>query len=268
MSYTPDPYDDTQPQGATVRAKDAAPEFRAIKAVLKQYRDTTFPALDATIDDVQERIGTLETAGIGRRFQLFTSTGTFTVPAGVTKLAVIAMPAKVKSLWVSGIQPTRPIASTRRTVYAIPNNANPAAVGTLDVTPGEYVSVVIGNAPSLSYVATDFVHLSSYTKVEVTADAGSSVVVASATTSIEAKNPTLDLVLRAESGGAGLTEFNHVKTASFTYDGTGAFVSDAGNTGWYRDYYKVTALFSNVSSYPVTITSDSQVTPGSVLIMW
>ena len=268
MSYTPDPYDDTQPQGATVRAKDAAPEFRAIKAVLKQYRDTTFPALDATIDDVQERIGILETAGIGRRFQLFTSTGTFTVPAGVTKLAVIAMPAKVESLWVSGIQPGRPITLKRATIYAIPNNANPAAVGTLDVTPGEYVSVVIGNAPSLSYVVTDYIYLGQQTKIEATADRGSSVVVSSASASIVAKNPVLDLAIRGESGDPGLTEFNDIKTATLSVDNTSTFITNAGSTTWYRDYYKVTALFGGASNYPVTVTSNSQVTPGSVLIMW
>lgn len=82
MPYTPDAYDNTKPVGSTTPAKEAAPEFRAIKTVLIDHRDRIV-ANEAAIEALQE--GTPFSA----RYELHTSgSGNFTVPADVTKLKV------------------------------------------------------------------------------------------------------------------------------------------------------------------------------------
>ena len=93
MSYTPDPYDDTQPQGATVRAKDAAPEFRAIKTALKALKTAVTETLPNALTALTTSVGNLETAQSSLSIKVrqeLTGSGNFTVPAGVTTLWVTA----------------------------------------------------------------------------------------------------------------------------------------------------------------------------------
>lgn len=99
MAYTPDPYDDTQPIAGSVRAQEAAPEFRAIKTALIAHKaaiDTTLPgsvtseaaartaadaALDARLDAVESQTGY-------KYKQHLSGSGNFTVPAGITEIEV------------------------------------------------------------------------------------------------------------------------------------------------------------------------------------
>ena len=138
MPYTPDPLDDTQPLGSAVQAKDAAPEFRAIKTLLKTLNlavATTFPTQIAALDT---RIDALESHGS----QELTGSGNFTVPTGITSLKVTAAAGAVNG-WTmkSGV-----------TVYAFKAIAdNTAVVTTIAVTPGDVIAYSVGVAEDIYY---------------------------------------------------------------------------------------------------------------------
>lgn len=83
MPYTPDPLDDTQPQVGTVPAMYAAPEFRAIKTLLKTH-NTSISSNATAIANANTRVDNISK----KTAQLLTGAGNFTVPAGVTTLWV------------------------------------------------------------------------------------------------------------------------------------------------------------------------------------
>lgn len=92
MAYTPDAYDPAFPVGTTDVATLTA-ELRAIKAALlsQQNKDGT---QDTAIQDNLDAIDALALAlATGKRYQLLTDTtqATFTVPAGVTEMLVMAV---------------------------------------------------------------------------------------------------------------------------------------------------------------------------------
>lgn len=141
MSYTPDPYDDTQPQGATVRAKDAAPEFRAIKTALKALKTAVTETLPNALTALTTRVGNLETAQdaltVRTRVQL-TGSGNFTVPAGVT------------TLWVTAVGGHRPVGTwgivgaTLYYNYTRSGGIAPTLRKKLTVTPAQVIAYALG----------------------------------------------------------------------------------------------------------------------------
>ena len=92
MAYTPDPYDNTQPV-SSVAASTLPAELRALKTALLG-RKTASETNATNIADLDTALQALAAAvAAGTRFALLTSTteDTFTVPAGVSELLVIAI---------------------------------------------------------------------------------------------------------------------------------------------------------------------------------
>lgn len=88
MPYTPNPLDDTQPNGATVQAKEAAPEFRAIKTLLISHNTAINTTLPNAIAAESARLDDYDAKTFLHNRQWFAASGNFTVPAGVTEIYV------------------------------------------------------------------------------------------------------------------------------------------------------------------------------------
>ena len=152
MAYTPDAYDNTQPIAGSVRAQEAAPEFRAIKTVLIAHKnaiDTTLPGLvtaeagtraaaDAALDT---RLDAIEGQTAYRYKQHLSGSGNFTVPAGVTELEV-DMQGGGRGMCYAYAYPAS--SSTFRwfaRVDAVPAEHRKAV---LTVTPGDVIAYSVG----------------------------------------------------------------------------------------------------------------------------
>lgn len=142
MPYTPDAYDNTNPVGSTTPAKEAAPEFRAIKTVLIDHRDRIV-ANEADIEALQE--GTPFSA----RYELHTSgSGNFTVPANVTKLKVT-----MRGPGVNGFTMFHGTFGVNGSLWSrgklMPANGE-LQTYVVTVTPGDIIAYVVGSNESYS----------------------------------------------------------------------------------------------------------------------
>lgn len=142
MPYTPDALDDTQPNAATVPAKTAAAEFRAIKTVLIAHKaaiNTDIPALVAAQAD---RIDAYDALPFLRNRQWLTGSGNFTVPAGVTSLQV-----SLRGGGVDGVTLVHGTAGTPNLFWsrgAISCVAGETDTQILTVTPGDVIAYSVG----------------------------------------------------------------------------------------------------------------------------
>lgn len=141
MPYTPDALDDTQPNGATVPAKTAAAEFRAIKTVLIAHEEAITDTIPAALAGLDVRLDSYEATTSLRNRQWLTGSGNFTVPAGVTSLQV--------SLRGGGVDGVTLVNGTLafNTLWA--RGAMSCAAGETDtriltVTPGDVIAYSVG----------------------------------------------------------------------------------------------------------------------------
>lgn len=145
MPYTPDPLDDTQPLGSVVQAKEAAPEFRAIKTLLKDLNLATVTTIPGLIAALDTRIDALESHSA----QVLTGSGNFTVPAGVTKLYVTAQAGGLAEFlaWVD---------SQGSSNCSLSQASSPGSIviKELTVTPGDTLAYVAGTGEVIANPST------------------------------------------------------------------------------------------------------------------
>ncbi len=142
MPYTPDALDDTQPNGATVPAKTAAAEFRAIKTVLIAHEEAITDTIPAALEGLDVRLDSYEATTSLRNRQWLTGSGNFTVPAGVTSLQV-----SLRGGGVDGVTLVHGTLGTSGTLWS--RGAMSCAAGETDtqiltVTPGDVIAYSVG----------------------------------------------------------------------------------------------------------------------------
>ena len=147
MPYTPNALDDTQPTQAGSKARYTAEELRAIKTLLKSHEQAITTTLPASVADVAADVAALA-AKLPTLLTLvqLAGSGNFTVPAGVTKLYVVAVGGGQSGCTVA---PT----ATGQTLCWYPPSQGKSLVQALSVTAGQNIAYSVGanGVPAVTY---------------------------------------------------------------------------------------------------------------------
>ena len=147
MPYTPTALDDTQPTQAGSKARYTAEELRAIKTLLKSHEQAITTTLPASVADVAADVAALA-AKLPTLLNLvqLAGSGNFTVPAGVTKLYVVAVGGGQSGCTVA---PT----ATGQTLCWYPPSQGKSLVQALSVTAGQTIAYSVGanGVPAVTY---------------------------------------------------------------------------------------------------------------------
>ena len=150
MPYTPNALDDTQPTQAGSKARYTAEELRAIKTLLKSHEQAITTTLPASVADVAADVAALA-AKLPTLLNLvqLAGSGNFTVPAGVTKLYVVAVGGGQSGCTVA-------FPATGQTSCWYPPSQGKSLVQALSVTAGQNIAYSVGanGVPVVTYEVT------------------------------------------------------------------------------------------------------------------